>query len=215
MLTATTPIIIKLQEIVKRYNTKKRKRNSLMEVDHDVEYKYWPHPADAVKIEEIVSDEEATIHAFTDGTKQEKGVGAGAVVFKGSELVAKVQQKLDNRCSNNQAEQLAILKVLETIESMNSHNINPRTVMIYTDSRVSLDLLHNPNNHAYLAEEIRKKVASMVRAKWKIKFLWVKAHAGIYGNEMVDRLAKEAARSNRTKYGYSRIPISAIYREAA
>jgi len=49
---------------------------------------------------------------------------AGAVVFKRSELVAKVQQKLENRCSNNQAEQLAILKVLEAIESMNSHIIN-------------------------------------------------------------------------------------------
>ena len=41
---------------------------------------------------------EATIHAFTDGSKQEKGAGAGAVVFKGSEVVAKVQQKLENRC---------------------------------------------------------------------------------------------------------------------
>ena len=55
----------------------------------------------------------------------------------------------------------------------------------------------------------------MVSAKWKINFSWVKAHAGIYGNEMADRLAKEAARSGGTKYGYSRIPISAIYREAA
>ena len=60
------------------------------------------------------------------------------MVFKGSELVAKVQQKLDNRCSNNQAEQLDILKVLETIKSMNSH-INRRRVTIYKDSRVSLD----------------------------------------------------------------------------
>jgi len=32
---------------------------------------------------------------------------------------------------------------------------------------------------------------------------------------MADRLAKEAARSDGTKYGYSRILISAIYREAA
>jgi len=32
---------------------------------------------------------------------------------------------------------------------------------------------------------------------------------------MADRLAKEAARSDGTKYGYSRIPISAIHREAA
>jgi len=90
------------------------------------------------------------------------------VVFKGSELVAKVQQKLDNRCSNNQAELLAILKILEIIESMNSHSINPRTVTIFMDNRVSLDLLHNPNNQAHLVGEIRKKVISMVRDKWKI-----------------------------------------------
>jgi len=51
-----------------------------------------------VTIEEVVSDEEATLQAFTDGSKKEQGVGAGAVVFKGSELVAKVQLKLDNIC---------------------------------------------------------------------------------------------------------------------
>jgi len=69
MLTATTPIIIKLEEIVKRYNTKKRRSNILMELDHEVEYKYWPHPADTVTIEEVVGDEEATLQAFTDGSK--------------------------------------------------------------------------------------------------------------------------------------------------
>jgi hypothetical protein len=42
---------------------------------------------------------------------------------------------------------------------------NPRTVMIYTDSRVALDSLHNPNNYAYLVEEIRKKLLHMARAK--------------------------------------------------
>jgi len=69
MLPATTPIIIKLEEIVKRYNTKKRRSNSLMELDHEVEYKYRPRPADTVTIEEVVSDEEATLQAFTDGSK--------------------------------------------------------------------------------------------------------------------------------------------------
>jgi len=88
MLTATIPIIIKLDEIVKRYNTKNRKSKSLMELYHEVEYKYWPHPADVETMEEVVGDEEATLQAFTDGSKQEIGVGAGAVVFKGSELVA-------------------------------------------------------------------------------------------------------------------------------
>jgi len=103
----------------------------------------------------------------------------------------------------------------EIIDSLNSHSINPRTVTVCMDSRVSLDLLHNPNNHEHLVEEIRKKVISMVRDKWKIKFSWVKAHEGIFGNEMGDSLAKEAARSKDTNYVFSRIPISAIYREAA
>ena len=55
----------------------------------------------------------------------------------------------------------------------------------------------------------------MVRNKWKIKFSWVKANVGIIGNEMEDRLAKEAARCKETNYVFRRIPISAIHREAA
>jgi len=55
----------------------------------------------------------------------------------------------------------------------------------------------------------------MMRAKWKIKFSWVKVHVGIFGNEMADRLAKEVARNDETSYEYSKIPISALNREAA
>jgi ribonuclease HI len=55
-------------------------------------------------------------------------------------------------------------------------------VTIYTDSRVSLDSIHNPNNHAFLIEEIRKKVAKLENTEWKIKLSWVKARAGNYGN---------------------------------
>jgi len=36
----------------------------------------------------------------------------------------------------------------------------------------------------------------MMRAKWKIKFSWVKTHIGIFVNEMADRLAKEVSRSD-------------------
>ena len=74
MVTLMTPITIKLEETVKRHNTKKRKNIGLREVDHEVEYKYWPHPADAEPILEVIG-EEATLQAYTDGSKQEKGCG--------------------------------------------------------------------------------------------------------------------------------------------
>jgi ribonuclease HI len=98
---------------------------------------------------------------------------------------------------------------------MNSYSINPRTATIFTDSRVSLDSLHNPKNHAFLVEEISKRVASLENIEWKIKFSWVKAHVGVYGNELADRLAKEAARIDSTNYEYTRIPKSTIIQEAA
>jgi len=33
----------------------------------------------------------------------------------------------------------------------------------------------------------------MTTANWKIKLRWVKAHIGVRGNELADKLAKEAA----------------------
>ena len=130
-------------------------------------------------------------------------------------MVVQIKLKLDNRCSNNQAEQLAILRALEATDSPNKFSINPRTATIFTDSRVSLDSLHNPNNHAYIFEEIRKMVASLERCGWKIMFSWVKDHVGIYGNELADRLAKEAARSDGTSHAFSVIPRSTLYYETA
>ena len=215
MLTEMALIIIELEEMVKHYKIKEKLGNRTFELDSDVELKYWPHPADAVTIKEEAGNEEASVQAYTDGSKHDQGVGSGAAIFIGNEMVAQLKIKLDNRCSNNQAEQMAIIKALEAIESLHKTSINPRTATIFTDSRVTLDSLHNANNHTYLVEEIRKRVASLEKCEWKIAFSWVKAHVGIYGNELAERLAKEAARSNGTSMAFNRIPKSTLYYEAA
>jgi hypothetical protein len=89
MVTGTTPIIIKLEEVVKRYKIKEKSGNRTMEMDHDVEFKYCPHPPDAVTIDEVVGKEEASVHAYTHGSKHDQGVGSGVVIFKGSKIIAK------------------------------------------------------------------------------------------------------------------------------
>jgi ribonuclease HI len=209
-----TSIILTTEEAVTQYTFRDTQQQQARNLDQDVEYKYWLHPAKAISIEETQSHEEAAIRAYTDGSKYQSGVGSGVVIYKGRDIIARKKVNLAKRCSNNQVEQVDILKALEEIVLLDREGSSPITAIIYTDSRISLDLLQNTNNHSYLVEEIRKKVASLERKEWRIKFSWVKAHAGTRGNEIADRLAKQAARSRGTEYEFTRIPKSTIYQEA-
>ena len=111
---------------------------------------------------------------------------------------------LHNSCSNNQAEQLAVVKALETIKELQIAENIPSEVTVHTDSRISLQSLKNTNNHRYLIDEIRKKAISLEKHNWKITFTLIQAHVGHYGNELADKLAKEAA--GKDKIVYNRIP---------
>jgi ribonuclease HI len=71
----------------------------------------------------------------------------------------------------NQAEQLAIVKALEAIETTDIPENSPLTINIFIDSRITLDLLQNANNHSYLIKEI--SIVFLNRANWTIGILWV------------------------------------------
>ena len=206
----TTPIILKIEEAVRIYNLKKGRENQTHAVDREVELKYWQHPADEAKILEADEHKDQTIHAYTDGSKTRNGVGSGVALYIGTELALQEKFKLDTRCSNNQAEQLAITKALEAIEKNDIPQDTPRTAIIFTDIRISVDLIRNTKNHSHLSEEIRKKMTSLERANWNIKLSWVKAHVGIVGNELTDRLAKAAASDSDAKIVFNRLPLRTL-----
>ena len=151
----TTPIVIRTEEAVRRFNLSKALGDSTTPVDRDVEPKHWPHPVDIAPVIEVQEYEYINIRMFTDGSKSELGVGAGVAIFRRTELVTQLQYRLGSRCSNNQAEQLVIVKALEALDSLNIDDNNQRTAAVITDSRVALDSIKNTHNHSFLIEEIR------------------------------------------------------------
>jgi ribonuclease HI len=107
-----------------------------------------------------------------------------------------MKHKLHDRCSNNQPEQLAIVKALQAIKTIKISNNIPRTITINTDSRITLESLKNMKNRNYLIEEISEKTIALELENWTIAFAWIKAHTGHYGKELADKLANEAARNS-------------------
>ena len=87
--------------------------------------------------------------------------------------------KLHGHCSSNQAEQIAILKVLEKLEELQDGHDNDKCVAIYIDSGMTLDLLQNKFKLNRLIELIRNQIIALARLKWTVHFGWVKGHAGI------------------------------------
>jgi ribonuclease HI len=59
------------------------------------------------------------IEVYMDGSKSTSGVGSGIAIFINKHLTFQVKYKLEERCSNNWAEQLAIAKALEKIQDLN------------------------------------------------------------------------------------------------
>ena len=147
------------------------------------------------------------LEVYTDDSKRDAGVGARIAFFVQHKPVHQLQFRLHDHCSNNQAEQLAILKALEFIETNLQVSDNQKTVALHTDSKISLDSLANHTNNLIVAirEETRRLKTQ--------NFIWIQAHNGTVGNEAADYLAKEVAGNSALPVNYNRKPASAVISE--
>ena len=69
------------------------------------------------------------------GSKDASTVGAGVVIYRNKQMIMQYRYKIRSYGSNNQAEQIAILKVLEQLQVMEAP-IGGRAA-IYTERRVT------------------------------------------------------------------------------
>jgi capsular polysaccharide biosynthesis protein len=100
-LTGITPIVIQAEEAANIYNT--MQKNTYNEIDKDTQPKDWLDPAVSVTITETAED--GDIQIYTDGSKNDNGVGAGIAIFITGNLHQPLKYMLHNNCTNNQAEQ--------------------------------------------------------------------------------------------------------------
>ena len=167
------------------------------------------HPAKRVSISPMSADsqEAADSHQrptsiYTDGSKLESGdVGCAYVIYHPSGRQESRKFRLDQCCSVFQAELFAIHKALNwTSKSAKSD------VTIYSDSLSSLKAIQDRSNTNPLVNSIHHSLFQM-SGRLDVRFVWVKAHIGIIGNEEADIAAKDAATQKRAKQ-YTSFPIS-------
>jgi len=149
---------------------------------------------------------------YTDGSKDASTVGAGVTIYRNKQLIMQCRHKLRSYCSNNQAEQTAILKALEQLQEIETPTGG--RAAIYTDSKVTIDSLKNHAIHGFLIEKIRSMIRHLAVLNRTIHFRWVKAYIGIEGNEAADKLTKEAAHEDdNMNIVFDRIPITSVASE--
>jgi hypothetical protein len=128
------------------------------QIDAPKYYRTWTNPAKIIELKEKCEEREYMIEVYTDGNKNPSGVGSGNAIFENKHLTFQLKYKLAEKCSNNEAEQLAIAKALGKIQDFSHFQENKQSVAIHTDSKITLDAIANTRNHQNLVEHIRDEI---------------------------------------------------------
>ena len=168
---------------------------------------FHPHPM-----------EEPDFYLFTDGSKTKEGVGTSFCTFTKEDLINPshtFQESLDSRGSIFQAECFALLKAVNHISSLPKFS----SILICSDNLSMINCLSNCN----LTSELLLRIYHLLyklKNSFRIWITWVKSHADCAGNNMADKLAKEAAATyissnSAWSFQFQKIPPSFRFNESS
>ena len=217
ILAGILPLDIRVREAATLYRVKRGDPIPDMagrEIERLASVLESPHPAEHIRLEflslttgdqvqETLKD--SVVQIYTDGSKIEGKVGAALSIWSGGAEIRALKLTLPTFCTVYQAELLAICKATELALGHKEVSFG-----IYSDSMAALQTVTNPNCLHPLAVQSRKNITSLSRQNKVAALFWIKAHAGMEGNERADHLAKEAALRLKRAPDYDRCPVSFV-----
>lgn len=216
-LAQLTPLPAKIMEVSDNLTSKLRGNTRFLPTDLSIDLPISPSELLHPSLRKCITYDTATtlselndlgftdwIQIYTDGSRNNDKVGSAFVILHPNNTQLTKKFKLHECCSVFQAELLAIKKACEYIISKKFTN-----TIILSDSKSGLQEITNPNSRYYLTVKIQHLLLQAQQLDLTIKFVWVKAHAGIPGNETADIAAKSASTLHKQAC-YNRIPISYI-----
>ena len=144
---------------------------------------------------ETIDSYQSSIHAYTDGSSTSaSNSGAGVFIKIPGSVNNSISLPCGSNCNNYQAEVLAISASLEHLQERMRTDLSTSDIVLFSDSQSALEALRDPLSCTKDLLSILQIADSMQREfNISITMQWVPGHSDIYGNEMADSLAKEAA----------------------
>lgn len=219
ILAGLLPLDLRIREAATLFEAKRGVPQPALadrEVEKRVAYTETPHPAENLCLEfvcledrqQVDNHNNQAVKIFTDGSKIEGKVGASLSIWSGDAETRALKLKLPQYCTVYQAELLAICRATGEILKRPEQSFG-----IYSDSRSALQTVTNSYSLHPLAVETRANIRNSRVQNKEISLFWIKAHAGLVGNERADELAKEAAKRMKRKPDYDLCPISFVKRQ--
>ena len=209
------PLDIKIRQLASIGRTKRSSTLDSLPSDRTLQRRHdfyaLPHPAtrnpETVTYDGVYArGSQSRLEIFTDGSKIDNKVGAGVVFYVNDIEISKLKLKLADYCSVQQAEMLAISEALKWTQKQKRQTWSE--IALFTDSRSSVDAIANVHCLTPLIVEIRQRSSEIKSNGTPITFNWIRGHTDIYGNEIADKLAKDATLNSKRSTDYADFPIA-------
>ena len=149
-------------------------------------------------IQDMVNEVSASaLVCFTDGSclPNPGPCSAGAVIYHPDGQEECIKRPVTAYGSILLGELVAILSVTEHLTTNNSH-IQHRQIRIFSDSQTAVGIITLnwvPDHYLHVIKKINENISSLESKGWNLEIVWTPGHSEVQGNDVADRLAKEAA----------------------